>query len=84
MINTYTVTTESFHNIWVSLIVMTVDSLSPFTQSVQFISLLWLEMARNDSPAFIEKNSIAVCENIKIGIPDRRTIPLSGHGFLQV
>ena len=44
---THTVTTESFHNIWVLLIVMTVDSLSLFTQSAQLISLLWLEMARD-------------------------------------
>ena len=48
------VTTESFHNIWVSLIVMTVDCLRLFTQSAQLISLLWLELARNDSPAFTE------------------------------
>ena len=79
--NSYTVTTESLHNIWVLLIVMTVDCLRLFTQSAQFISLLWLEMARIDSPAFIEKNSLAVCENMKIGLPDRRTIRSNGHGF---
>ena len=38
-------------------------------------------MARNDSPAFIEKNSLAVCENMKIGLPDRRTIRLNSHVF---
>ena len=79
--NTYTVMTESFHNVWVLLIVMTVDCLRLFTQSAQLISLLWLEMARNDSPAFTEQNSIAVCENMKIGLPYRKTIRLNGHGF---
>ena len=52
--NTYTVTTKIFHNIWVLLIVMTVECFWLFTQSAQFISLLWLELARNDSPAFTE------------------------------
>ena len=56
------VTTESFHNVRVSLIVMTVDCLRLFTQSAQLIGLLWLELARDDSPAFTEQNSLAVCQ----------------------
>ena len=80
--NTYTVTTESFHNVWVLLIVMTLDCLRLFTQSAELISLGWLEMARNDSTTFTELNSLAVCENMKIGLPDRRTIQLNGHVFL--
>ena len=56
------VATESFHNVRVSLIVMTVDCLRLFTQSAQLIGLLWLELARDDSPAFTEQNSLAVCQ----------------------